>query len=239
MQFFRVKTYEEMSRKAADILAAQVMLKPRCVLGLATGSTPIGMYENLVEEYKEGRLDFSQVKTVNLDEYCGLGPDDDQGYRYFMEKHLFKHVNVKPGNTHVPDGLAKDKNAVGRAYDEMIEDMGGIDLQVLGIGNNGHIGFNEPADHFTAGTHVVNLKESTIQANSRFFEDISQVPTQAVTMGMRSIMQAKRVLLLANKDKIDIVERAAFGLITPQVPASLLQLHSNLTVILVDPDGAE
>jgi len=234
MKLIKVADYAALSRRAADLLAAQVLLKPHCVLGLATGSTPIGTYDCLIEKYKAGELDFSAVTSVNLDEYCGLPGTDPQSYRYFMDTHLFNHINIRRECTFVPDGLAADRQAECDAYDQRIADLGGIDLQVLGIGNNGHIGFNEPDEVFTAPTHVVDLKESTIQANSRFFEDISQVPTQALTMGMRGILQAKRVLLLAGAEKADIVMKAMTGPITPQVPASLLQLHPDVTVILAE-----
>lgn len=237
MKLIRVPSYEEMSRQAAELLAAQVLLEPSCVLGLATGSSPVGMYDLLAKKCAAGDLDFSAVRSINLDEYCGLTAEDEQSYRYFMNKNLFDHINIRPENTHVPDGLAEDKEAVCAAYDKLIADLGGIDMQVLGIGHNGHVGFNEPDDYYTAGTHVVDLKESTIKANARFFEDISQVPTQAVTMGMKSIMQSRRILLLAGKDKKEIVEKALFGRITPQVPASLLQLHPDLTVLLVDDEA--
>ena len=204
------------------------------MLGLATGSSPVGMYRRLAEQYRQGQLDFSAVTSVNLDEYCGLSPEDPQSYRYFMEENLFRHINIRRENTFVPDGLDPDHAAVCAAYDARIAALGGIDLQVLGIGNNGHIGFNEPDDHFTVGTHVVALKESTIQANARFFEDIAQVPTHAVTMGMGAILQAKRILLLAGAEKAAIVRQAMEGPVTPQVPASLLQLHPNVTIVQAD-----
>lgn len=234
MRLIKVADYAAMSRVAADILAAQVILKPDCVLGLATGSTPVGAYDLLIEKYKAGELDFSKVTTVNLDEYYGLPGTDDQSYRYFMNTHLFDHVNVDKSRTFVPNGLAADPAAECEAYDRRIAELGGTDIQLLGIGDNGHIGFNEPDDAFTGPTHVVDLKESTIQANSRFFEDISQVPTQALTMGMYCIMQAKRVLLVAGANKKDIIDKAVNGPITPQVPASLLQLHPDVTIILAE-----
>lgn len=234
MKILHEKDYDAMSARAAELLAAQVILKPACVLGLATGSSPVGMYRQLAEQYRQGILDFSAVTSVNLDEYCGLSPEDPQSYRYFMEEHLFRHINIRRENTFVPDGLDPDREAVCAAYDARIAALGGVDLQVLGIGNNGHIGFNEPDDHFTVGTHVVALKESTIQANARFFEDISQVPTHAVTMGMGAILQAKRILLLAGAEKASIVRQAMEGPVTPQVPASLLQLHPNVTVVQAD-----
>lgn len=232
MKLITVKTYEELSRKAADLIAAQVMLKPRCVLGLATGSSPLGIYRNLIDRCRAGDLDFSTVTSVNLDEYVGLTPEDEQGYRYFMQKNLFDHINIRPENTFVPDGCAKDYDAECAAYDARIEALGGIDLQLLGIGLDGHVGFNEPGDCFIKETHVIDLHESTIRANARFFAKEEDVPRRAVTMGMGGIMQAKRVLLIANGEaKRDIVERSFRGPITPEVPASILQLHPDLTVI--------
>ena len=234
MKLIKVADYEALSAQAAELLAAQIVVKPNCILGLATGSTPIGTYDCLIEKYKAGKLDFSSVTSVNLDEYYGLAGTDPQSYRYFMNTHLFDHVNIRPNFTFVPNGLATDPEAECAAYDRRIAEMGRIDMQILGIGDNGHIGFNEPDDYFTGPTHVVELKESTIQANARFFEDISQVPTKALTMGMYNIMQAKHILLLAGANKKDIVEKAVYGPITPQVPASLLQLHHSVTVILTE-----
>lgn len=232
MKFITVDTYKELSRKAANIIAAQIISKPDCVLGLATGSTPIGTYDNLVKMYEEGDLDFSAVTSVNLDEYVGLDGENDQSYRWFMNHHLFDRVNINKDQTFVPGGKVSDLAAEGAAYDARIKALGGIDLQLLGIGLDGHIGFNEPDSKFTAETHVVKLHESTIEANSRFFNDISEVPTEAITMGMASIMQAKKVLLVANgPKKKEILEKAFFGPITPEVPASILQLHPDLTVI--------
>ena len=225
-------SYEEMSRKAADIMGAQILQKPDCLLGLATGTTPIGLYDELARRNQAGELDFSKVRTFNLDEYRGLAGDHPQSYRYFMNKHLFDRINIDKANTRVPDGLAADPDQSGQAYDEAIAQLGGIDLQLLGVGHNGHIGFNEPDRHFTAATHRVVLTESTIQANSRLFERIEDVPKEAVTMGMRSILQAKKILLIANGEaKRDILRAALYGDITPQVPASLLQLHPDVTVI--------
>ena len=232
MNIIHVSSYEELSRKAADLIAAQILLKPDCVLGLATGSTPIGAYQNLVKKYQQGDLDFSKLTTFNLDEYLGLTGEHPQSYRYFMNDNLFNHVNVRPECTHVPDGCAADPKAFGLAYDKAIADMGGIDLQLLGIGNNGHIAFNEPADIFVSETHTVTLKQSTIEANKRFFNSIDEVPTQAITMGMGSIMKAKKVLLIADGPaKKEAIEKAFYGPITPEVPASILQLHPDLTVI--------
>lgn len=232
MKFITVKTYEELSNKAADLIAAQIIVKPYCVLGLATGSSPVGTYKRLIEDNKSGKLDFSTVTSVNLDEYVGLDGTNDQSYRYFMNTNLFDHVNIDKSKTFVPNGCASDLKAEGEAYDNMIKDLGGIDLQLLGIGLDGHIGFNEPDDVFTAATHEVKLDKSTIQANARFFKNEDEVPKTAITMGMMSIMQAKKVLLIANgAAKKEIVEKSFFGPVDPKVPASILQLHPDVTVI--------
>ena len=231
MRIYRENDYEAMSRRAASIIGSLIIQKPDCVLGLATGSTPIGTYKKLVEAYEKGDLDFSKVKTVNLDEYRGLDGSNDQSYRYFMNDNLFDHVNIDKANTNVPNGLAEDGEVAGKAYDEIIASFGGSDLQLLGLGENGHIGFNEPGE-FIAATHVVKLTQSTIEANSRLFNDISEVPTSAITMGMWGIMTSKCVLLIANgPKKTDALTKALFGPITPDVPASILQLHPNLIVV--------
>ena len=232
MNFITVKSYEELSQKAANLMAAQITVKPNCVLGLATGSSPVGAYQKLIEYYQKGDVDFSTVTSVNLDEYIGLDGTNDQSYRYFMDHNLFDHVNIRKDHTFVPNGCATDIAAEGKRYDDLIESLGGIDLQLLGIGLDGHIGFNEPDDVFIKETHGVTLDESTIEANARFFASKADVPTGAVTMGMGAIMSAKKVLLIANgKNKKDIVEKAFYGPITPRVPASILQLHPNVTVI--------
>ena len=232
MKVIKVDSYEKLSRQAANILSAQVILKPNAVLGLATGSSPVGTYAQLIKWYEKGDIDFSNVTTVNLDEYCGLSPENDQSYRYFMNTNFFDHVNVNMEKTNVPNGLAADPASECERYDALIESLGGIDVQLLGIGHNGHIGFNEPDEAFEKTTHVVELKQSTIDANARFFEDKSQVPTHAITMGIKSIMNARKILLIANgKDKKEILEKALFGPVTPEVPASILQLHPDLTVI--------
>ena len=232
MKYIVVNNYDELSNKAADLIAAQILVKPNCVLGLATGSSPVGTYKRLIEDNKAGKIDFSTVTSVNLDEYVGLDGSNDQSYRYFMNHNLFDHVNIDKAKTFVPSGLAEDLAAEGAAYDAMIQELGGIDLQLLGIGLDGHIGFNEPDDYFTGPTHEVKLDESTIEANARFFASKEEVPTTAITMGMMSIMQAKKVLLIANgAAKKTIVEKAFFGPIDPQVPASILQLHPDVTVI--------
>lgn len=232
MKFITVKNYEELSKKAADIIAAQVILKPKSVLGLATGSSPLGAYAKLVEKCNNGEIDFSEVTSINLDEYVGLDGNNDQSYRYFMNKNLFEKINIKLENTFVPSGIASDIKKECENYDALIDEKGGIDLQLLGIGLDGHIGFNEPDSFFEGPTHEVKLDPSTIKANARFFESEEDVPTRAVTMGMKGIMQAKKVLLIANgENKKEIVDKAFFGPITPEVPASILQLHPDLTVI--------
>ena len=232
MKFITVDTYEKLSRQAANIISAQVILKPDSVLGLATGSSPLGTYKQLIEWYEKGDIDFSKVTSVNLDEYVGLDGTNDQSYRYFMNKNFFEHINIDINNTFVPNGCAIDLAGEGKRYDEHIAELGGIDLQLLGIGLDGHIGFNEPDKYFVKSTHVVDLHESTIKANSRFFANIDEVPKRAITMGMVSIMQAKKILLIASgKEKRDILEKAFYGPITPVIPASILQLHSDITVI--------
>lgn len=232
MNFIKVDNYEKLSNMAADMIANVVLEKKNAVLGLATGSSPLGTYARLIEKYNKGELDFKDVTSVNLDEYVGLNGENDQSYRYFMNNNLFKHINIDMSKTFVPNGCASDLQGEGEAYDKMIEELGGIDIQLLGIGLDGHIGFNEPDEYFTKETHLVNLDESTIEANSRFFASKDDVPKQAITMGMYSIMQAKKVLLIANgKNKKDIIEKAFFGPITPYVPASILQLHNDVTVI--------
>lgn len=237
MQIYRAKDYEDMSKKAANIIASQVVLKPDCVLGLATGSTPIGAYKNLVEKYEQGDLDFSQVTTVNLDEYKGLPRENDQSYYYFMHDNLFDHVNVKPENTHLPDGTKEDANEECARYEELIRSLGGQDLQLLGLGHNGHIGFNEPDTVFEKTTHCVDLQESTIEENKRFFASADDVPKQAYTMGIGTIMQAKKILVVVSgEDKADTVAKAFFGPVTPEVPASILQFHKD--VILVADEAA-
>ena len=221
-----------MSRKAANILSAQVILKPDCVLGLATGSTPIGTYDKLVEWYEKGDLDFSEVKTVNLDEYRGLTRDNDQSYYYFMHEHLFDRVNIDPENTNVPNGTEPDADKECERYEKLIESMGGVDIQLLGLGHNGHIGFNEPGEAFETETHCVDLQERTIEANKRFFASIDEVPKQAYTMGIKTIMMAKKILVVVSgEDKAETVKNAFFGPVTPQVPASILQMHPDVTIV--------
>lgn len=232
MKIYKAKDYKDMSRKAANIISAQVIMKPNCVLGLATGSTPIGTYDQLVEWYNKGDLDFSEVTTVNLDEYKGLPRTNDQSYYYFMHQHLFDRVNIDPERTNVPNGMEPDAEKECGRYEELIRSLGGVDLQLLGLGHNGHIGFNEPGEAFEKETHCVELTESTIEANKRFFASADDVPKQAYTMGIKTIMQAKKILIVVNgENKADIVERAFFGPVTPEVPASILQLHNDVTLV--------
>ena len=232
MRIVRTRDYEDMSRKAANVISAQIILKPNCVLGLATGSTPIGTYAQLADWCKRGDLDFSQVSTYNLDEYRGLSHDDPQSYHYFMRKNLFDLVNIDLENTHVPDGSNPDVEAACAEYDRLVAKAGYPDLQLLGIGHNGYIGFNEPDDHFSKGTHCVDLTESTIQANSRLFERMEDVPRQAYTMGTQTIMFARSILIVASgEDKAKAVYDMCYGNVSPQCPASILQLHTNCTVI--------
>lgn len=237
MKIIKTKDYEEMSRKAANIIAAQIVLKPESVLGLATGSTPIGLYNHLVEGYEKGDLDFSKVKTVNLDEYKGLTRENEQSYYYFMHHHLFDRVNIDKDNTHVPNGKVPNGDEECLRYEKLIESMGGVDIQLLGLGRNGHIGFNEPETYFPKMTHCVDLTESTIEANKRFFASADEVPRQAYTMGIGTIMKAEKILVVANgEDKADAVAKMVCGEITPEVPASILQLHKD--VILVADEAA-
>ena len=232
MKILTTKSYDEMCRKAANIIAAQIITKKDSVLGLATGSTPVGVYERLVELYKAGDIDFADVKTYNLDEYRGLRECDDQSYAYYMTDNLFRHVNIPQESRHIPNGMAEDADRECARYDAELMQSGGIDLQLLGIGPNGHIGFNEPSDIIEDGTHCVTLTESTITANSRFFERIEDVPRQAYTMGIGSIMSAKKIILIASgEEKAEIIKRTVSGPITSQVPASILRLHRDFTVI--------
>ena len=232
MKIYKAKDYKDMSRKAANIISAQVIMKPNCVLGLATGSTPIGTYDQLVEWYNKGDLDFSEVTTVNLDEYKGLPRTNDQSYYYFMHQHLFDRVNIDPERTNVPNGMEPDAEKECGRYEELIRSLGGVDLQLLGLGHNGHIGFNEPGEAFEKETHCVDLTESTIEANKRFFASAEDVPKQAYTMGIKTIMQAKKILVVVNGEaKADIVERAFFGPVTPEVPASILQMHNDVALV--------
>lgn len=232
MKICVAKDYNEMSRKAANVIGAQVIMKPNCVLGLATGSSPIGTYKELIKRYEEGDLDFSQVKSVNLDEYKGLPRDNDQSYYYFMNDNFFDHINIDKANTNVPNGMEPDAEKECARYEELIASLGGVDLQLLGLGHNGHIGFNEPDSAFAQTTHCVDLTESTIEANKRFFASADDVPRQAYTMGIGTIMRAKKILLIVNGEaKADIVAKAFFGPVTPEVPASILQLHNDVVIV--------
>ena len=232
MRIIRTKDYEDMSRRAAAIIAAQVVLKPDCVLGLATGGTPVGIYKNLVNWYQGGDLDFSEVTSVNLDEYRGLPREHKESYWSFMHRNLFDYVNINPNHINLPDGMNMDADAECARYDRGIESVGGIDLQLLGIGHDGHIGFNEPSNAFDLGTHCVKLTDETIDANQRFFNNREEVPREAYTMGTRTIMQARKILMVVSgKDKAEIIKKAFYGPVTPEVPASILQMHPDFTLV--------
>ena len=232
MVIYKAKDYQDMSRKAANIISAQIIMKPNCVLGLATGSSPVGTYKQLIEWYKKGDLDFSQVTSVNLDEYKGLSPENDQSYRYFMNTNLFDHVNINKENVHVPDGVGFEAGEAGKAYEELMAKTGQVEIQLLGLGCNGHIGFNEPADEFTKVTGEIDLTDSTIEANKRFFEKKEDVPRKAVSMGIGTIMRAKKIVLLVNgENKAEILKEVVNGPVTPKVPGSILQFHPHVTVI--------
>ena len=232
MKLIKTKNYQEMSRTAANIVSAQIILFPKSVIGLATGSTPIGMYRQLAEWNYKGDLDFSKVKTFNLDEYIGLPKDHDTSYFWFMRHNFFNHINIDLINTYLPDGLAEDVEKECQNYEENIRNSGGIDLQVLGLGHNGHIGFNEPDSVFKKNTHIAVLTERTISANARFFENPEQMPKTAITMGMGTIMQAKRIIMMCSgEEKSPTLRSALLGDIDPLLPASILQLHTNVTVV--------
>lgn len=232
MRIIRAKDYKDMSRKAANIISAQVILKPDSVLGLATGSSPIGTYEQLVKWYEKDDLDFADVTTVNLDEYYGMKPENDQSYHYFMHDHFFDHVNIDPSRINLPNGMEPDEKKECARYDAVLRSVGDVDIQLLGIGRNGHIGFNEPDDCFAKGTHCVELTESTIEANKRFFASADDVPRQAYTMGVQTIMLARRiVLVVSGENKAKTVREAFFGPVTPRVPASILQLHTDVSIV--------
>lgn len=228
----KAENTEEAARLAADRFQELLCTKPACVLGLATGSTPIPLYRELIAREQAGRIDFSRVRSVNLDEYKGLAPDHPQSYRRFMQENLFDHISIRPENTYVPDGLATDVDAMCSAYERTIEDLGGVDLQLLGLGHDGHIGFNEPCGHFPVRTHETALTETTRQANARFFASAAEVPTAAYTMGVGTVMAARKILMIVTgADKSDILHKAFFGPVTPWVPASILQFHPDVTLI--------
>ena len=232
LRLIKAKNPEEMGKLAADEFQAVINAKPACVIGLATGSTPLPLYRELIAREKAGKIDFSRVRSANLDEYKGLAPDHPQSYRRFMQENLFDHISIKPENTIVPDGLAADVDAMCAAYERQIEDWGGVDLQLLGIGHDGHIGFNEPEDHFPVMTHEVELTEVTRDANKRFFNSIDEVPTAAFTMGIGTVMAARKiVMVITGADKAEILQKAFFGPVTPEVPASILQFHPDVTLI--------
>ena len=232
MRVYKTTDYNDMSRKAANVISAQVIMKPDCVLGLATGSSPLGTYKQLIDWYNKGDLDFSEVKSVNLDEYKGLTKENDQSYYYFMYNNFFKHVNIDLNNTNVPDGTEPDSEKECSRYESVIRSLGGVDLQLLGLGHNGHIGFNEPDDEFAKITHCVDLQPSTIEANKRFFASIDDVPKQAYSMGIGTIMRAKKILLIVSgAEKADILKEVLFGPVTPRVPGSVLQLHNDVVVV--------
>ena len=232
MKIIHAESYDDLSRKAAEIIAAQIKSKPDSVLGLATGSSPVGTYKELVKMYESGELDFSRISSINLDEYVGLDGTSDQSYRFFMNDNLFDHVNIDKSNTNVPNGKAEDRDAECSRYDALRSEIGPIDMQLLGIGENGHIGFNEPSDEFIYETHVVTLTDSTIMANSRLFADPADVPRYAMTVGMETIMTAKKVLLVANgAKKAQALRDTVSGPVTPRVPASILQQHPDVTII--------
>lgn len=232
LKYCEVETHTEMGAKAADIFAAAILEKPDLTLGLATGTSPIPLYGYLVGMYREGKLDFSAVTTINLDEYIGLPSWHCQSYRYFMDHMLFDQVNIDKSNTHLPDGMAADLKAECTRYDHLLESGGGIDLQLLGVGRNGHIGFNEPAALFSKQTAVVALAEKTIMSNARLFDHIDEVPKTAISMSIKHIMLARKIVLVAGGAKRDILEKAFHGDITPEVPASVLQMHPDVTVVL-------
>ena len=238
MKIIICKNYDEISKVASNLICDEINKKPDITLGLATGSSPIGTYKELINLYNEGKVDFTKVKTFNLDEYYNLSKSNKQSYDYFMKENFFNHININLNNTHIPNGLANDIETECKEYDLSILNNGGIDLQILGIGSNAHIAFNEPSNTFKVGTSLVNLTQSTIQANSRFFEKIEDVPTQAISMGIGSIFKAKKIILIASgKSKAEAIYKTLNEDINPQVPSSILQLHNDVTLIL-DEDSA-
>lgn len=239
MDIYITKDYDAMSKKAAQLLASVVNEKDHPVIGLATGGTPAGLYEELIRMNKAGEVDFSKTSAFNLDEYYPISKESDQSYYYFMRENLFKHINIDMANTHIPDGSAKDSEVESQAYDEKIRATGGVDMQVLGIGTNGHIAFNEPADFFPTKTQKTDLTQGTIEDNSRFFDDIADVPKEAITMGIGTIMNSNRIMLLASgASKAEVIKETILGKVRPQLPASILQFHKDVTMIL-DEEAAE
>ncbi len=232
MKVICTRDYDDMSRKTANIISAQVILKPDCNLGLATGTTPIGAYEQLIKWYEKGDVTFAETSTYNLDEYRGLTKDDPQSYRYFMNHTFFDHIDIKPENTHIPEGANLDAEVACAEYDKLVRDAGYMDLQLLGLGRNGHIGFNEPGESFSKGCQCVDLTESTIEANARLFENADQVPRQAYTMGVQTIMRARMIVMaVSGEDKAQAVYDMLKGPVTPHCTASILQLHTNCVVV--------
>lgn len=233
MNVLTFKTNQELNEAGAGIIAGLIQTNPRAVLGLATGSTPVGIYEELVRSFRKGLISFKLATTFNLDEYAGLPADHPESYHAYMQQHLFSHVDFDPGRCHLPNGMAPDLDAECIRYNELLEAAKQIDLQILGLGHNGHIGFNEPDHALNSGTHLVKLKESTRQANARFFSSIDEVPTHALTMGVGTILKAKTILLIVRgEEKAQIVHQALTGPIRTEIPASLLQTHPNLVVLL-------
>lgn len=233
MELIVVKDYEEMSKKAAAIMWSQVLLKKDSVLGLATGDTPLGMYKELINKYKKNEIDFSKVKTFNLDEYYGVDRSNSQSYYFYMMNNFFKYINIDMSNINIPDGTAQNVEKECINYDRKIKEAGGMDLQILGIGVNGHIGFNEPNVSFEAQTHLVSLDDKTIKSNARFFNSIDEVPVKAISMGIKTILQSKKIILLASgESKAKAIYNTVKGKISPETPASILQLHQDVTIIL-------
>lgn len=239
MKIYIEDNYDKMSEKATLIMASQITLNPNSVLGLATGSTPIGMYERLIDMYKKGIIDFSGVTTFNLDEYYNLPKENKSSYHYFMMKTFFNHINIPKSNMHLPNGMAQDIERECREYEECIKKAGGIDIQILGIGTNGHIGFNEPAENLNIETCMVDLTKNTIKDNSRFFENKEDVPQKAISMGIASIMRAKKVILLASGEgKAQAIKDMTNGYINTNYPASILQTHQDF-ILIIDKDAAK